>query len=75
VSRFSKTRGFDNPSSFCDTFKNLFELGATYLLKNGASVDVLRASLDPTPYRERRSAHLPMPPSKLFTQVIPIVSQ
>jgi uncharacterized protein len=75
TSRFSKSRGFDNPSAYCGTFKTLFELGASYLLRNGVSIDVISASLDATPYQVQRAKPLALPPPNLFTKIIPILPQ
>lgn len=75
VSRFSQRNGFDNPSVFCSTFQKLFSLGATYLLRNGLSVDVLRTSLDTTPWQATRSQPLPRPSPHFFSRTIPITLQ
>jgi uncharacterized protein len=75
TSRYSKERGFNNPSAYCETFKTLFEMGASYLLRNGVSIDVITASLDPTPYQLQRATPLTAPPASFFTKIIPIHTQ
>lgn len=75
TSRFSKANGFNNPSAYCKTFKNLFTMGASYLLRSGVSIDVISASLDATPHQTQRAKPLPAPPQSLFTNIIPIIAQ
>jgi hypothetical protein len=50
-------------------------LGASYLLRNGVSIDVISASLDATPYQVQRAKPLALPPPNLFTKIIPILPQ
>lgn len=45
VSRYSEKNGFNNKSTLCNGFLQLFEVAAVYLNKNGLSEDSMRASL------------------------------
>jgi uncharacterized protein len=55
--RFSKEKGFNNPSIYCDGLKMLYRKTALYLRRSGYPADILRARLKP---RERSSVHFAM---------------
>jgi uncharacterized protein len=73
VSRYGTGTGFANPSVFCQTFQALFERGARYLLRNGLSIEVLKAGLDSEPYRKARAQPLASP-TRFLSKTIPIIS-
>lgn len=48
VSRYSKEKGFNNPSTYCSGLKTFYGTVAKYLVKNGMSIDKIQNTLLPS---------------------------